>query len=333
MLRSGAELIGFYLSADRLPVERQWSRRHADTQRYLCERFVAPVIDGLVCQDITVADVQAVVNAAPTAVLGRKVQACASALVGAGIAGGYLASPRLAQVHWQPQGRPLGPVRGAVAGESVLFVDPGEVPGPEDVSVLGKVLAARGWLLELMACFAAYSGLRWGELAALTVGQIDQATRQMVVDRKVVEVRGNRISRRRKAARAAAPSTRRTPAGWPLAEHVARRVAEVVAGQAAGRNLQGLMFPAPGGSHWRSSNFNRRFLQPAYLAAGWRDSDGGGRWTWHSLRHVFCTTALFTWGLDRRRVPPGRDATVRTTLDMYVGSTAGALGRAHRATD
>jgi hypothetical protein len=25
---------------DRLPAERQWSRKHAETQRYLCERFV-----------------------------------------------------------------------------------------------------------------------------------------------------------------------------------------------------------------------------------------------------------------------------------------------------
>ena len=50
--------------------------------------------------------------------------------------------------------------------------------------------------------------------------------------------------------------------------------------------------------HWRSSNFNRNVLKRAYLAAGWRDADGAGTWTWHSLRQVFCTTALFTWKLD-----------------------------------
>ena len=49
--------------------------------------------------------------------------------------------------------------------------------------------------------------------------------------------------------------------------------------------------------HWRSSNFNRNVLERAYLEIGWRDADGHGRWTWHSLRHVFCTTALFTWKL------------------------------------
>jgi len=47
-----------------------------------------------------------------------------------------------------------------------------------------------------------------------------------------------------------------------------------------------------------AANFNRRVLQPAYLKAGWRDNSGAGHWTRHSLRHVFCTTALFTWKLD-----------------------------------
>jgi hypothetical protein len=33
---------------------------------------------------------------------------------------------------------------------------------------------------------------------------------------------------------------------------------------------------------------------PRLKAAGWRAAAGNGQWTWHSLRHVFCTTALFT---------------------------------------
>jgi hypothetical protein len=37
-----------------------------------------------------------------------------------------------------------------------------------------------------MANTAAYSGLRWGELAALTIWQVDQDERVITVDRKVV---------------------------------------------------------------------------------------------------------------------------------------------------
>ena len=98
-------------------------------------------------------------------------------------------------------------------------------------------------------------------------------------------------------------------------------------------NPLGLMFPSPRGAYWRSSNFDRRVLAPAYLAAGWRDVDGNGDWIWHSLRHVFCVVALFTWKLDPTDVScMAGHANVRTTLDMYVGSTAGVLDRARQAT-
>jgi integrase len=85
---------------------------------------------------------------------------------------------------------------------------------------------------------------------------------------------------------------------------------------------------------WRSSNFSRNVLKRAYQAAGWRDENGNGRWTRHSLRHVFCTTALFTWKLDATDVSRmAGHANYRITLDMYVGTTAGILDRARNATN
>ena len=65
MERPGANLIAWYLSPDRHPASKPWSRKHADTQRRLCERFVAPVIGEISCQDIKVAHMQRIVNAAP----------------------------------------------------------------------------------------------------------------------------------------------------------------------------------------------------------------------------------------------------------------------------
>jgi hypothetical protein len=101
MTLRGADLIAFYLSPDRLPVQRQWSRKHAHTQRRLCERFAAPVIDAVLCQDITTRHMRQIVNAAPTPGEGGRVRGMISALVTAGLEGGYLASARLAKVHWQ----------------------------------------------------------------------------------------------------------------------------------------------------------------------------------------------------------------------------------------
>jgi integrase len=337
MRRPGADLIAHYLNPDRLPVSARWSRKHAHTQRRLCERFAAPVIGAIACQDISTGHTQAIVNAAPTAGEGDRVRGMISALVSAGLDGEYLASPRLARVHWQPGDRPLPPPSVSVAGESVLWIDPGEIPSDDDVARLGQALAAgrRGERDELMACTAAYSGLRWGELAALTIPQVSANTRVITVDRKVVEVAGHlyvEAPKNRKYRRTIYP--RRTPGGYPLAEMLTARIEEARAEQAAGGNPLGLLFPSPRGKHWRSSNFQRNVLKRAYLAAGWRDADGAGSWTWHSLRHVFCTTALFTWKLDATDVSRmAGHSTYRITLDMYVGSTAGILDRARTATE
>jgi|HubBroStandDraft_1064217.scaffolds.fasta_scaffold159116_2 integrase len=150
-----------------------------------------------------------------------------------------------------------------------------------------------------MANTAAYTGLCWGELTALTITQVDQAARVITVDRKVVEIAGHLYlepPKNRKHRRTIYP--RATPNGYPLAERLATRIDQARADQATGDNPHGLIFPSPTGKHWRSSNFNRNVLQRAYQAAGWRDPAGFGTWTWRSLRHAFCTTALFTWKLD-----------------------------------
>ena len=335
--RPGADLIAWYLNPDRHPAGRPWSRKHADTQRRLCERFVAPVINAVTCQDIKKADLQKAVNAAPTEGEGGRLHRCLTALVSAGIRGGYLVNPHLADVYWQAGDRPESGPRATVQGESDQFVDPAEIPAGHDVARLGQALAAgprRGELHELMANLAAYSGLRQGEEFALAIGQITPARRVIDVDRKVVEVGGKLLTglpkgcKRRKTIYPA-----RTPLGYPLAEKIEARIEQVKAEMAAGTNPLGLMFPSPRGKHWRSSNFDRRVLAPAYLTAGWRDPAGNGPWTWHSLRHVLCTTALFTWKLDATDVSAmAGHANVRTTLDMYVGTTAGVLDRARTAT-
>ena len=334
MERPGADLIAYYLSPGRLPVQEQWSRKHAHTQRQLCERFAAPVIGAVACQDIKTAHMQRIVNGAPTPGEGRRVQRMISALVTAGITAGYLVSPRLRQVHWQAGERPMPALQVSVAGESALLVDPGEIPAGAEVARLGQALAAgrRGDRNELMAVTAAYSGLRWGELTALTIGQVDPAARVIAVDRKVIEVGGHlylEAPKNRKRWRTIYPRT--TPADYPLADRLAARIKQARVEQDAGTNSLGLIFPSPRGRYWRSSNYRRRVLAPAYHAAGWRDADDSGDWTWHSLRHVFCTTALFTWKLDPADVSRmAGHANYRITLDMYVG--AGVLDRARAAT-
>jgi integrase len=336
MERPGADLIDWYLNPDRLPVAERWSRRHADTQRRLCQRFAAPVIAAVTCQDITTGHMQQIVNAAPSAGEGDRLRRCLSAMVTAGITGGYLANPRLRDVHWQAAGRAVPEPAASTSGESALWVDPAEIPADTDVDRLGKALATgrHGDLHELMANLAAYSGLRQGEQFALTIGQITPHERVIDVNRKVVEVAGTQyieLPKGRKRRKTIYPV--RTPAGYPLAAKIDARIDQARAEMQAGRNPQGLIFPSPRFTIWRSSNFDRRVLAPAYRAAGWRDEHGNGTWTWHSNRHVFCTTALFGWDLDATDVSRmAGHANYRITLDMYVGTTAGVLERARHAT-
>jgi site-specific recombinase XerC len=336
MERPGADLITYYLDPDRLPPDRCWSRKHAHTQRRLCERFAAPAIGMVTCQDIRPCHMQQIVNAAPTAGEGARVAGMISALVSAGITGGYLANPRLKEVHWQAAGRGLPAPKVTTAGESALWVDPADVPAAGDVERLGQALAdgRHGDRDELMAYVAAYSGLRWGEIAALTIDQVDTAARVISVDRKVAEVAGHlhiEAPKNRKRRQTIYP--RFAPSGYPLAERLAARIYLARTEQHVGSNSLGLLFPSPHGKLWRSSNFNRNVLKRAYTTAGWRDETGRGEWIWHSLRHVFCTTALFTWGLDAADVSRmAGHANVRITLDMYVGAVAGVLDRARQAT-
>ena len=161
---------------------------------------------------------QKIVNAAPTAGEGARVTGMISALVGIGIEAGYLANPRLAKVHWQAAGRQLPPASVCIAGESAMWVDPAEIPADGDIGKLGQALAGGrdGERYELMANTAAYSGLRWGELTALTTGQIDAAARVITVDRKVIEVAGHlyvEAPKGRKYRKTVYP--RLTPAGTP----------------------------------------------------------------------------------------------------------------------
>jgi integrase len=279
MERPGADLIAWYLSPDRLPAGEQWSRKHAHTQRRLCERFVSPVIANMACQDIRVADMQQIVNAASTAQEGGRLHALLSALVGAGIRGGYLASARLKEVHWQAgQDRPTAAPKLTIAGESTLFVDPAEIPGQADVAKPGQALAGRGSeVYELMAQLAAYSGLQWGELAALTAGQVDHAGRFITVDRKVIEIGGRlyeEAPKNRKRRRTIYP--RRSPEGYPMADRVVARIQAARREQEAGTNPLGLVFPSPKGKHWRANNSNPRSAwDPAGSAEGFAAADFG----------------------------------------------------------
>ena len=185
-----------------------------------------------------------------------------------------------------------------------------------------------------MASFAAYTGLRWGELAALTADQVDQDTRVVTVDRKVIEIGGKLTSNCPRAASGAAPSTPAPPPpDTPSPSRSRPASGRPAPSRTPGPTPWAWSSPPPAAPTGGRRTSPAGSWRPAYLAAGWRDPDGAGIWVWHSLRHVFCTTALFTWNMEPADVSRlAGHASIRITLDMYIGTTAGTLDRARTAT-
>jgi hypothetical protein len=215
--RPGADLIAYYLSPNRLPADNRWSRKHAHTRGRLCERFAAPVIDAVICQDITTGHMQQIVNAPPTPGEGRRVQGMISALVSAGIEGGYLVNPRLARCTGRPGTVRCPSRRSPWPGNRRCGLTPPRSP-PTPTWPRSAVRWLRGGTGPRRA-----DG-RHSCLQRAAVGradrpdrpQVDPAARVIAVDRKVVEVAGHlyvEAPKNRKRRRTIYPRT--TPAGYP----------------------------------------------------------------------------------------------------------------------
>ncbi len=118
-----------------------------------------------------------------------------------------------------------------------------------------------------------YTGLRWGEAAALLVEDVDLLRRRIHVGRAMAEVRGRAV------------------VGTPK-DHEVRSVpvpaflVEDLAAHLAGRAPGSLAFPASQGGFLRNGNFRRNVFDAAAARAGVQDV------TPHGLRHTAASLAI-----------------------------------------
>jgi len=131
-----------------------------------------------------------------------------------------------------------------------------QVATPEQVAAIAAAVGPR-W--EALVFAAAYSGLRWGELAGLRRRDVDLGASTLTVTRKLGEVNGRLAFEPPKTA-----AGRRT-VGIP--SFVARTIDMHIALYAEPRD-EGLVFPAVEGGPMRRSNFRRRVWEPATAEAG-----------------------------------------------------------------
>lgn len=163
-----------------------------------------------------------------------------------------------------------------------------------EVEALAHAAGARAAVVHTLA----FSGLRFGELAALRVGSVDQARRRFRVEQSVTAVKGRLVWSEPK-------DHQRRTVPWP-----AFLDGEVCAAM-KGKGPEDLLFPSPGGGVLRLRNMRRDWFDAAATAAG---VDG---LTPHELRHTAASLAVSAGAsvLALQRML-GHDKP-STTLDVY----------------
>jgi integrase len=151
--------------------------------------------------------------------------------------------------------------------------------------------------------FAAYTGLRAGEIAALRVGRLDLLRRRVEVAESLAEVGGRGL--------VFGPTKNYQRRAVPLPASIASELAEHLAGR--GRPARDeLVFTAPQGGALRHHHFYERHFKPAVAAAG---LPSGTRF--HDLRHS-CAALLIAQGAHQLTIMRRLGhSSITVTLDTY----------------
>jgi len=144
----------------------------------------------------------------------------------------------------------------------------------------------------------AYTGLRWGELAALRVKRIDLTRRRLLIAESMSEINGKAVF--------GTPKThqrRSVPVPRFLVDPLKERI--------SGRDRDALVFTSPEGGVLRNNNFRRRVFDRASLEAGLAGI------TPHELRHTAASLAVAEGANVKAVQRMLGHASAAMTLDVY----------------
>lgn len=151
--------------------------------------------------------------------------------------------------------------------------------------------------------FLAYTGLRWGEMAALKVGRLDMLRRRLDVVEAVSAPRGELVWATPKSH-----SGRSVPFPEFLADPLARRC--------EGKSREDLVFTGPDGGVLRSNNVRRRAFAAALREVQSADADFPTI-TPHDLRHTAASLAVSAGANVKAVQRMLGHASAAMTLDVY----------------
>jgi integrase len=153
---------------------------------------------------------------------------------------------------------------------------------------------------RLIILVLAYCGLRFGELAALRVRNVDPLRRRLHIEESVTEVDGVMVFGTPKSHQC-----RSVP--------VSRSLIDALAAACAGKAPTDLVFTAPRGGVLMLRNWRRRVFDPALRAAGL------GELTPHELRHTAASLAVAAGANVKAVQRMLGHASAAMTLDVYSG--------------
>lgn len=159
---------------------------------------------------------------------------------------------------------------------------------------------------ETMIRVMAYAGLRWGELAALTVRRVDPLRRRLEIVEAITEVHGKVV---------VGTTKNHQRRSVPIPRFLADELTTQLAGKAPGD----LVFTAPEGGVLRNTNFRPRFFDPAAERAGLVGV------TPHELRHTAASLAVAAGANVKVVQQMLGHASAAMTLDVYAGLFADDL--------
>ncbi len=134
-------------------------------------------------------------------------------------------------------------------------------------------LASAAGEYRLAVLFLAYTGVRFGEMAALRVRHLDLMHRRAVITESVTEIRGRAVF--------STPKTHQS-----RSVPIPRFVVDDLAAHVAGRASDEFVFSAPRDGLLRARNFRRAGFEPAVAAVGLAPL------TPHALRHTAASLTI-----------------------------------------
>ena len=169
-----------------------------------------------------------------------------------------------------------------------------------DPSEIADLSAAIGPRFRTLTVTAAYSGLRWGELAALRLEDVNLLRRQITVTRTLSEVRGH--------IRFTEPKTKAAWRTVAIPPTVAQQIGQHIGRYPARDNL---VFSSDQGGPLRRTNFRQRQWLPAVRASV------GEPCRFHDLRHSHVSLLINAGEHPKTIASRLGHTSVRTVLDVY----------------